>query len=222
MEIRGRLIAESDPKYREFSSKLTPGCETILGVRMPVLRKISKEIIKGDWRTFLSEPGPYVHEEKILRGLVIAGAKMDMKERLAHLEEFIPLIDNWAVCDSMVIKRDREDMEQLWNFILPYFDRPGEYEKRFAVTTMLRFIDDEHIDRILQELERVEHDGYYLKMGVAWTLSFCFIEFPEKTLSMLRNGRLDDFTYNKTLQKITESLRVDPETKKMIKGLRRG
>ena len=49
-----------------------------------------------------------------------------------------------------------------------------------------------------------------------------FIEFPEKTLSMLRNGRLDDFTYNKTLQKITESLRVDPETKKMIKGLRRG
>jgi hypothetical protein len=59
-------------------------------------------------------------------------------------------------------------------------------------------------------------------MGVAWTLSFCFIEFPEKTLSMLRNGRLDDFTYNKTLQKITESLRVDPETKKMIKGLRRG
>lgn len=221
MEIRKRLILESDPKYREFSSKLTPGCDTILGVRMPILRKISKEIVSEDWRRFLSEPGPYVHEEKILRGLVIANAKMDMEERLAHLAEFIPHIDNWAVCDSMVIKRGKKDMDMLWNFILPYFDRPGEFEKRFAVVTMLRFLDDEHIDRVLYELNRVKHEGYYLKMGVAWALSFCYIHYPDKTLTMLKDCDLDDFTYNKTLQKIVESLRVDDDTKRMIRGLKR-
>lgn len=214
-------MAESDEGYREFSSKLTPGCETIIGVRMPTLRKISKEIIKGDWRSFLSEPGPYCHEEKILMGLVIANAKMDMDERLAHLERYVPLIDNWAVCDSLSIKCEGNDMEMLWNFALPYFDRPGEYEKRFAVVTMMKFIDDDHIERILYELNRVKHDGYYLKMGVAWALSFCYIRFPERTLEMLRTCDLDDFTYNKTLQKIIESLRVDEGTKEMIKGLRR-
>lgn len=221
MEIRERLIAESDEGFREFSSKLTPGCDTIIGVRMPTLRRISKEIVSGDWRAFLSEPGPYCHEEKILMGLVIANARMDMRERLEHLERFVPLIDNWAVCDSLSIRRGKEEMDMLWHFSLPYLDRPGEFEKRFAVVTMMRFIDEDHIDRILYELNRVRHDGYYLKMGVAWALSFCYISFPEKTLEMLRNCDLDDFTYNKTLQKIVESLRVDDDTKDMIRGLRR-
>lgn len=221
MEIRKRLIAESDETYRIFSSKLTPGCDSIIGVRMPTLRRISKEIISGDWRRFLSEPGPYCQEEKILMGLVIANAEMDMDERLAHLERYVPLIDNWAVCDSLIIKRGKEEMDMLWNFALPYLDRPGEYEKRFAVVTMMRFIDDDHIDRILYELNRVEHEGYYLKMGVAWALSFCYIRYPERTLEMLKGCDLDDFTYNKTLQKIVESLRVDEETRVMIKGLRR-
>ena len=221
MSIRDRLIGSSEDGYREFSSKLTPGCDSILGVRMPIIRSICKELIKGDWRSYLSEPGPYYHEEKILRGLVIANAKMDIDERLAHLERHIPLIDNWAVCDSLVFKLDDKGMEALWNFTLPYFDRPGEYEKRFAAVTMMRFIDDAHIDRILSELVRVRHDGYYLRMGVAWALSFCYIAYPEKTLEAMDKGDMDTFTYNKTLQKITESLKVDKETKRFIKSLKR-
>lgn len=36
-----------------------------------------------------------------------------------------------------------------------------------------------------------------------------------------QNNALDDFTYNKTLQKIIESYRVDAETKKLIKQMKR-
>ena len=221
MEIRNRLNGLCDEGYREFTLKLIPGCKTIIGVRMPILRSISKEIMKGDWRGFLSEPGPYCHEEKILMSLVISNAKMDMSERLEHLERFIPLIDNWAVCDSVIIKREEKEMDMLWNFILPYFDRPGEYEKRFAAVTMMRFIDDRHIERVLYELVHVKHGGYYLKMGVAWALSFCYIAYPERTLKAMNMGELDTFTYNKTLQKITESLKVDKETKRFIRSLKR-
>lgn len=221
MEIRDRLIALSDEGYREFTAKLIPGCDTIIGVRMPALRAISKEIIRGDWRAFLAEPGPYRHEEKILMSLVISNAIMDMDERLAHLERFVPLIDNWAVCDSIIIKRDKDEMEMLWNFALRYFDRPGEYEKRFAAVMMMRFIDDDHIDRVLRELTHVRHDGYYLRMGVAWALSFCYIAYPERTLKAMEEGDLDTFTYNKTLQKITESLKVDKDTKRFIRSLKR-
>lgn len=221
MDVRRRLIEESDEGYRVFTEKLIPGCDTILGVRMPVLRRISKEIVAGDWRSFLSEEGPYHHEEKILRGLVIAQADMDMDERLAHLKGFIPLIDNWAVCDSMVIKRGKEEMEKLWEFVIPYFDRPGEYEKRFAAVTMLRFIDDAHIDRVLSELCRVRHDGYYLRMGVAWALSFCYIEYPDRTLAAMDASDIDDFTYNRTLQKIVESYRVSDQQRMFVKSLRR-
>ena len=219
MEIRDRLIELGDDGYREFTSKLIPGCDTIIGVRMPVLRSLSKEIMKGDWRAFLSEPGPYCHEEKLLMSLVIVNAKMCMDERLAYLERFIPHIDNWAVCDSLTVKRDEGEM--LWNFSLRFFDRPGEYEKRFAAIMMMKFIDDEHIDRVLTELVRVKHEGYYLRMGVAWALSFCYITYPEKTLKAMNESDLDRFTFNKTLQKITESLKIDKETKRFIKSLKR-
>lgn len=99
----------------------------------------------------------------------------------------------------------------------------GEYEIRFGVVmSMQLFIDDEHIEQLLEEYDAIRHDGYYVKMAVAWALSVCFVKFPEITMRYLKqNNALDDFTYNKTLQKIIESYRVDAETKKLIKQMKR-
>ena len=58
-------------------------------------------------------------------------------------------------------------------------------------------------------------------MAVAWAISVCFIKFYEKTLYYLQKNTLDDFTYNKSLQKITESLRVSQESKTMIRTMKR-
>ena len=86
---------------------------------------------------------------------------------------------------------------------------------------MQLFIDDEHIGQLLEEYDAIRHDGYYVKMAVAWALSVCFVKFPEITMQYLKQNALDDFTYNKTLQKIIESYRVDTETKKLIKQMKR-
>ena len=87
--------------------------------------------------------------------------------------------------------------------------------------SMQLFIDDEHIGQLLEEYDAIRHDGYYVKMAVAWALSVCFVKFPEITMQYLKQNALDDFTYNKTLQKIIESYRVDTETKKLIKQMKR-
>lgn len=105
---------------------------------------------------------------------------------------------------------------------MPYLLSDQEYEIRFAVVMMLNFfIEEAYISRILQLLDKVSHEGYYVKMAVSWALSICYVKLPEPTMSYLRNNSLDDFTYNKALQKITESYRVDPETKKWIRGMKR-
>ena len=83
------------------------------------------------------------------------------------------------------------------------------------------FINENYIDRVLKYLNEVEHRAYYVQMGVAWAVSVCFVKFPEKTMVLLKNNNFDDFTFNKSLQKITESYRVSDENKIIIKSMKR-
>ena len=58
-------------------------------------------------------------------------------------------------------------------------------------------------------------------MAVAWAISVCFVKFRNKTLDFLDASNLDDFTYNKSLQKIRESNRVCKEDKDIVKRMKR-
>jgi 3-methyladenine DNA glycosylase AlkD len=110
----------------------------------------------------------------------------------------------------------------MWNFIQPYLKSDQEFYVRFAVVVLLDFyIDEAYITRVLYALDKIKHSGYYVKMAVAWSVSVCYIKFPEITMVYLKNNSLDDFTYNKSLQKITESFRVDNEIKLVIKRMKR-
>lgn len=222
IDVRSMMLENADPKMAAFNKKLTPGDEVFLGLRAPMMRNLAKDIAKNDWRAFLaSDPREY-HEDLVIQGMVISYAKMDLDERLHHISEFIPKITTWAICDMFTYKAKKNEREAYWNFLLPYLKEPSEFGMRFAVVSILgNFIDDEHIDHVLKLMDSTKHDGYYLKMGVAWALSVCFVKFPEKTMEYLNDNTLDDFTYNKTLQKIVESFRVDDPTKTIIKGMRR-
>ncbi len=222
MDLRQKLMSLQDEKYKEFSLKLNPGIDKIIGVRSPAIKSVVKEILKDDWRSFLDSADPEYLEEKTVVGGVISSAKMELDERMRYIEWFVPYIDGWAVCDSFNFKPKKDEVEDYWNFIIKYLDKPGEYEKRFGAVNLMKFIDDEHIDEILKLLGNVKHDGYYLKMGVAWSVSICFVKYPEKTMLFLKNNcPLDDFTYNKSLQKIIESFRVSDIDKKTIREMKR-
>ncbi|RXI67915.1 DNA alkylation repair protein [Clostridium tetani] len=223
-KIREEIFELIDEDYKKFSSSLLPNIDNILGVRLPELRKLAKKVAKDDWRKFIDTADNQYFEQIMLQGMVLGYIKTNIEEILLYVAEFIPKIDNWSVCDSFCggLKFTKNNMEQVWNFIQPFLSSKKEYEVRFAVVMLLDFyINDEYIDKVLKLLDNVNHPGYYAKMAVAWAVSICYIKFPEKTMDYLKNNNLDDFTYNKSLQKICESLRVDKETKKIIKAMRR-
>jgi 3-methyladenine DNA glycosylase AlkD len=222
--IRERLSDRADEKYRKFQSGLLPGIDNILGVRLPDLRKLAKEIVKGDWRTYLLDALDDYYEEIMLQGLVIGYAKADIDEILHYVAEFVPKINNWGVCDSFCInlKITQDHRERVWKFLQPYLISDQEFEIRFAVVMVLNFyINQEYIDRALESLNNVKHGDYYANMAVAWAVSVCFVKHPDKTMLYLQKNNWDDFTFNKALQKIRESLCVDKETKVLIGKMKR-
>ena len=222
--IRERIFDRAEEEYKKFQSGLIPGEDRMLGVRLPHLRELAKEIAKEDWRGYLKTAENEYHEEVMLQGLVIGYAKAEPEELLGYTAEFIPKITNWALCDSFCtgLKLSKKNPKLVWDFIQPYLNSTKEFDIRFAVIMMLaHFINEEYIDEVLANLDAIHHEGYYVKMGVAWTISVCYVKYPEKTMAYLDNCRLDDFTFNKSLQKIIESYRVDQESKAIIRSMKR-
>ena len=215
-EIRERLLALSEESYRTFSARLLPDYVRLMGVRLPALRRLAKEIARGDWRAWLDTADSAYFEEILLQGMVIGCAKADMDEVLLRTKAFIPLIDNWSVCDSFCsgLKMTRTHREQVWAFLQPYFFSKLEFEVRFAVVMgIFYFIDEDYLGRLLDTLDAVRQEGYYAKMAVAWAVSICYVHYPEETAAYLKQCTLDSFTFRKAIQKIGESQAV-PQLKK--------
>ena len=189
--IKARLLSAADKKYQKFSAGLIPNADNILG---------------------------------IIQGMLIGLSKDKPEKILENVKNFVPKIDNWAVCDIFCggLKFTKNNKEQVWNFIQPYLKSDKEYEIRFGVVMILSyFIEEDYLDEILRLLENIRHEGYYVKMGVAWAVSICYIKFPAKTHKFLENCKLQDWTYNKSIQKIIESYRVDSTTKEILKKMKR-
>ena len=228
-EITAKLYDLTEEDFRVFNSKLLPGVTRILGVRLPAMRNLAKKTAKGDFRSYLEEAhekitADSIHEEIMMQGLVIGYAKMERDEYRKYLDEFVPKISNWSVCDSCVngFKFMRNDPEYWFDYLKIYRDSKEEFELRFMIVAMMNhFVDEDHIDEILSICNEIHHDGYYVKMAVAWTLQVCYVKFPEKTSRLLENNGMDDFTHNKAIQKIRESYQVSREEKEELGRLKR-
>jgi 3-methyladenine DNA glycosylase AlkD len=223
-ELAEYIRSLADEPYLKMQNKIVPGIKNILGVRTPKMRALAKQIAKGDWRAYLSAAQDCSMEEVMLQGFVIGYAKMEPDEALKLLADFVPKIDNWAVCDGCCssLKFTQKNKKKVFAFLQDYMKSQREFELRFVVVMLMDFyITDEYIDDILKIYDGIHHDGYYVKMAVAWALSVCFVKYPEKTMRYFQSNQLDDWTFNKALQKILESFRVDDGTKAAIRGMKR-
>lgn len=224
MNIRERLFKLQDEEYKKFHSSLCPNVDNIIGVQIPKLRTIAKEIAKESPEEFLNYTQTQYYEEKVLYGLVIGYMKADLKTRKYYLDKFVPIIDSWAVCDCCIssFKFVNKNKEEMWTYTQKYLKSNKEFELRFAVVLLMDYyLTEEYIDKVLEIYNNIKNDAYYVKMAVAWALSVCYIKFPEKTMKLFKNNQLDDFTYNKALQKIIESNRVSKEEKDQIRKMKR-
>ena len=210
----------SDPKYKAFNESLIPGTSTAYGVRVPAIRNIARAVIKSSPEDFLKVSRPDSYEEIRLRGMVIAGMKLPVSDKLPLIEGFLPLIDNWAVCDTFcgdIKLRSPEEKRLIWEFMEPLFCDPREFYARFVLVMFLgHFVEPDYILRGLGAIEALTQEQYYVRMAAAWAVSVCYVKFPGETLPLLQRRTLPKFTQNKSIQKIRESYRVPKEDKDML------
>lgn len=217
--IRKKLFELKDEEYKKFHSSLCPGVDTIIGVRVPILRKYAKELAKSNWKENFAQIQNEYYEEIMLQGMIIGIAIKDIEELKEYLEEFIPKIDNWAVCDVCCggLKLTQKNLKEMWKFLQKYLNSDKEFEVRFGIVMLLDYyINEEYIEKILKIFDETKHEGYYVKMAVAWAISICYIKFPQETEEYLKNNNLDEFTYRKSIQKIKESYRVSKDQKQKL------
>ena len=219
-KIREKLFEKQDLKYKEFHSSLCPNVDKIIGVRVPELRKMAKEIAQQDYKNFSKNAKDEYYEELLLQGLVIGYAKISIEETFEYLEKFVPKINSWAVCDTVCsnLKITKKHMKEMWEFLEKYINSNKEYEIRFALVIYLNyFLTEEYIDKILEKIDKIENKEYYVQMAIAWLISFSYIKQKESTEKYLLKNNLDQFTHNKAIQKICESYRVGAAEKEKLR-----
>lgn len=223
-DIIKELFENADEEYKKFHSGLCPNIDNIIGVRIPELRKIAKKIAKQNLQEFLEKIDDTYYETVMLYGMVIGYMKTTLEERQRYLDVFVPKIDNWAICDccTSTYKFVNKHLDEMWEYIQKYLKSNREFEIRFGVIILMDYyLNDKYIDKVIKILNEIKHEGYYVKMGVAWAISVAFVKYEVKTRKFLLNNKLDNFTYNKALQKIIESNRVSKEVKEEIREMKR-
>lgn len=224
-KIRQDLFAMQDLKYKEFHGSLCPDMDNIIGVRIPKLREYAKELYKSNNLKDIKIEDKY-YEELVIQGMLIGfQTKEPIEEIIKQVEKFIPKINSWAVCDTFCagLKITKKYQTEMFKVIKRYLKSTQEYQVRFAIVMLLDYyINDQYIDQVLQILNNIKLDKYYVQMANAWTISICLIKYYNKTLEFLKTTKIDDFTYNKGIQKAIESYRITKEQKDYLKTLKRG
>ncbi len=225
-KIKEELKQLADEKYREFHKGLCPGTESILGIRVPVLRDYAKKLAKEyEIEELLKNIDNEYYEEIMLQGMLIGLEKdNDMQDILKDIEEFVPKIDNWAVCDVFCagLKITKKHKKEMWDFLQAYVTSGKEFEIRFGVVMILDYyITEEYLKKDFSIFDHIKSNQYYVQMAVAWAISVCLIKFYDKTIEYLKNAKIDKFTYNKALQKAIESYRISQEQKVELRKMKK-
>lgn len=226
LKIKKELSQLADEKYKEFHKGLCPGTENILGVRVPVLRDYAKKLsTKYEIHELLKQIDNEYYEEIMLQGMLIGLEKdKNIQNILRDIEEFVPKIDNWAICDVFCagLKITKKYTKEMWDFLQKYVTSDKEFEIRFGVVMILDYyITDNYLDKNFAIFDNITSNQYYARMAVAWAISICVIKFYDKTIKYLKTSHIDKFTYNKALQKAIESYRISEEQKAELRKMKK-
>lgn len=214
--IKNELYKYQDLKYQQFVSNLLPNVNNIIGVRIPILRKLSKKYTLED----LTDD---TFEEIMLQGFIIGNEK-DINKVLEQLEIFIPKINNWSLCDSTVssLKITKKNQEIIFNFLIKYING-SEFEKRFLLVMLLNYyLDDNYINKVIDIILNIKITGYYDMMALSWLISKMYINYKNEVIEeIFKNKNISDEVANKSISKINDSYQIKSEDKSILIDYRR-
>ena len=223
MKAQELLFQLQDKGYRDFQSKLIPTIpvETIIGVRIPAIRKLAKEYGKDPESVeFLKQLPNTYYDDNILHALLVAEIK-DYEVCVKEVERFLPYVDNWAVCDIFAPKVFRKNKDKLIDKIREWTASGHPYTCRFGMgMLMTHFLDEDFRVEYLEIPAAVHSEEYYVNMMIAWFYATALAKQWDATIGYIEDQRLDTWTHNKTIQKARESYRITPEQKEYLKTLK--
>lgn len=222
-KVLTKLQQEAEEKYQKFSAKLLPANIKLLGVRIPKLRQLAKQMLKenkAEEYLSLSVEELEYQEETMLYSLLLAQNKDAHK--IERIKNFVPHINSWAVCDIFCscLKDAKKQQQIYWDSFKVYTQSSKEYEIRFFyVLALSYFINDEYLEKTFSLIQQQKYVGFYDKMAVAWLLSMMYVKYPENTEKFLLNTPLDEFVFRKSISKICDSYQVTKEAKIHLRTL---
>ena len=221
-KIREYLLSQQDIKYRNFTLPLIPNVneKTFIGVRLPVIKKYAKDLSEKDRLEFIKDLPHQYHEENILHAFILSNMK-DYDEFLNCVNEFLPYVSNWSVCDTICNKNLTKYRPQLIKEIYKWLKSDELYRVRYAVKCLMNYylgedFEEEHIQKVFE----VKLDDYYVKMMIAWYLATGLAKNYDSFIKAVEEHRFDAVTHNKAIQKAVESYRVSEEHKAYLKTLK--
>ena len=222
--IQEKLFEYQDLGYREFNSKLIPNIdkETMIGVRIPDIRKIEKSLSTEEKEKFLLKLPHKYFEENMLHGIIISNMK-DYNKVITNLEKFLPYVDNWAVCDSISPKIFKKNREKVITNVLSWIKSNHTYVSRFGIGMIMQlYLENEYFKKsYLDIIAEIKTEDYYINMMRAWTFQVALVKKWKEAIKYIEKGLLDEFTHNKTISKSCDSYKIEKEKKEYLKTLRR-
>ncbi len=222
-EIQKQLFELQDMAYRDFHSRLMPDIdkETVIGIRVPMLRKYAKSIAGTELaEKFIKELPHCYYEENNLHMMLITGIK-DYEKCLSEIERFLPYIDNWATCDLPAPKCFENHKEELLPVIKRWIASSETYIIRYGIGMLMRlYLDADFDPEYLELVAGVKSDEYYVNMMIAWYMATALAKQWDAVIPYIEEHRMSDWVHLKTIQKAVESYRITDEQKKYLKGYR--
>lgn len=266
-ELVKSLLAEQDLKYRDFHASLLPNIDkkSIIGVRVPVMRKIAKEFaapmakpaagkstagksadaaaktLPKDVANFLDKlPHKYFEENQV--HLFVVERIKDFDECLRRIEQFLPYINNWAVCDGKSPKALLKDENRFLARIKAWLKSSEPYTVRFGVNMLMNFFldgrfDKKHLEMVAAIDENLFDDSdtgaakssinaarptdrYYVQMVIAWYIATALAKQWDAMFPYIKGRKLSPWIHAKSIQKACESYRITDGQKALLRSLK--
>lgn len=221
--IQQKLISLADKEYKAFQEKLMPTVpgDKVLGVRVPLLRKLAKEIYseKAKDKFLNSLPHKYYEEDNLHAFLI--ELIPDFEECKAALNTFLPFVDNWATCDSMNPKIFKKRPCGLLEFAYSLIERYDVYSVRYGIGILMKYyLDDGFSPEFPVRVAEIKSGEYYIKMMQAWYFQLALAKQYDRVIGFIESKRLDKWVHNKAIQKCLERRVISKEKKKYLKTLK--
>lgn len=220
--ITDRLRALADEKYREFHSGLIPTVDknSIIGVRIPEIRKLAKSLSEDDRREFIGILPHRYYDENVLHAAIISDIR-GFGDALEQTERFLPFVDNWAVCDLLNPKAFPKNRETVLPRIYEWLGSERTYTVRFGIVTLMRnYLDGDFKEEYPERVAMIRSEEFYINMAIAWYFATALAKQWDSAVKYVEERRLPDWTHRKTIQKACESFRITDEQKSYLRSLR--